>query len=109
MNDCPRQNPGYRMSRELFNVPKIIKEPEWGVWREDYTVEEIEGDLCKFKIQCKPDRMTPKRLRNTILKLGRRYYKLERMERVPGPPDSPPLRAVYVWGRLLRKDPLVSG
>ncbi len=90
------------MPRETFTIPRDATEPEWGFWE----LENTQTGLCKFKIQSEPNRMTPKRVRNTIMRVGRRYYKLGKVERISGPVESPPLRPFYVYGKLIGIDPL---
>lgn len=87
------------MTRDLFTVPQGASEPAWFMFEE-------ENGLVKFKVQIEPRRLTNKTINNMIMRVGRRFYRLARFERISGPPDDPPRQPYHVWARLIDTLPI---
>ena len=82
------------MSKKLIVFPKDATRPDW-----DY-YGAVDG-VHRFKIHARPQDMTIKALRNTVLQGGKFNFTITKADRVPGKPAFPPLQPYYVWGKKL--------
>ncbi len=83
------------MSKELIIVPANVTKPDWVHYGKD------DDGINSFKIQVLPSIVAGNKVRGTILKIGRRYFKLIRSQQLPGAPSDPPRQSFRVWGVLV--------